>query len=54
VPPNHVWAAARYALPGIAAHESARRGGERLEVPDLGDPPAPPVEYDKPAPARAA
>lgn len=54
VPPNHVWAAARYALPGIVAHESARRGGERLEIPDLGDPPAPPMEYDEPAAARAA
>jgi hypothetical protein len=32
--------AARYALPGIVAHESAVRGGERLAVPDLGAPPA--------------
>ena len=38
--PNHVWQAARYCAPGIVAHESARRGGELLEVPDLGDPPA--------------
>lgn len=35
-PPNDVWAAARYALPGIVAHESAERGGELLAVPDLG------------------
>lgn len=40
LPPNHVWAAARYNLPGITAHESARREGEVLPVPDLGDPPA--------------
>ena len=39
LPPNHVWNAARYALPGITAHESARRDGERLEVPDFGDAP---------------
>ena len=37
--PNHVWAAARYNLPGIIAHESALRGGVQLEVPDLGSPP---------------
>jgi len=46
LPPNHVWAAARYNLPGIVAHESARREGELLDVPDLGEPPAgaPPLE----------
>jgi hypothetical protein len=36
---NQVWDAARYAVPGILAHESAVRGGELLEVPDFGDPP---------------
>ncbi|HRS95748.1 MAG TPA: Gfo/Idh/MocA family oxidoreductase [Candidatus Latescibacteria bacterium] len=39
VPPNNVWQAARYALPGIIAHESAMQGGVLLEVPDCGDPP---------------
>ena len=39
-PPNHVWAAARYLIPGLVAHESALRGGELMAVPDLGDPPA--------------
>jgi hypothetical protein len=39
-PPNNVWMAARYCVPGIVAHESAKRGGELLEVPDFGDPPA--------------
>lgn len=39
-PPNNAWQAARYALPGIVAHESAVRGGELLPVPDLGDPPS--------------
>jgi len=38
LPPVHVWAAARYCLPGIVAHESAKRGGELLEIPDFGDP----------------
>ena len=39
LPPNHVWAAARYNLPGLVAHESAKRGGELVAVPDLGGPP---------------
>ena len=38
-PPNHVWDAARYTIPGIVAHESARQGGILLEVPDCGDAP---------------
>ncbi len=40
LPPNHVWLAARYNAPGIVAHESARRDGERLPIPDFGLPPA--------------
>lgn len=39
LPPNHVWAAARYCIPGIVAHQSAERNGERLAIPDLGGPP---------------
>ncbi|HWI00195.1 MAG TPA: Gfo/Idh/MocA family oxidoreductase [Propionibacteriaceae bacterium] len=39
LPPVNAWKAARFTLPGIAAHESARRGGERLPVPDFGEPP---------------
>ena len=38
-PPNNVWMAARYTVPGIVAHESAVKGGELLPVPDFGDPP---------------
>lgn len=38
LPPVNAWQAARFTLPGVIAHESARRGGERLIVPDLGDP----------------
>jgi predicted dehydrogenase len=38
--PNHVRAAARYTVPGIVAHESAKREGELLKIPDLGGPPA--------------
>lgn len=40
LPPVNAWQAARFTLPGIVAHESALRGGERLPVPDLGDPDA--------------
>jgi len=39
LPPNHVWAAARYNLPGLVAHESALQEGEMKAIPDLGDPP---------------
>ena len=39
LPPNHVWAAARYCIPGLIAHRSAERHGERLDIPDLGNPP---------------
>lgn len=39
VPPNNVWDAARYALPGLLAHESARKGGLLMKVPDFGDAP---------------
>jgi hypothetical protein len=40
LPPNHVWAAARYNIPGIIAHESATRDGELMPIPDFGEPPA--------------
>ena len=39
LPPNNAWDAARYMLPGLAAHESSLLGGTLLPVPDLGDPP---------------
>ncbi len=38
LPPNHVWQAARYNAPGIVAHESAKRDGETMKVPDFGWP----------------
>ena len=38
--PNHVWMAARYNAPGIVAHESSKRGGELMQIPDFGAPPA--------------
>lgn len=38
-PPNNVWDAARYLIPGLIAHESALQGGVQLEVPDFGDAP---------------
>ncbi len=40
LPRNHAWAAGRYNIPGLIAHESAIRGGELMSVPDFGDYPA--------------
>ncbi|WP_298866375.1 Gfo/Idh/MocA family oxidoreductase [uncultured Microbacterium sp.] len=40
LPPVNAWRAARFTLPGVIAHESARRGGERLTIPDMGAPDA--------------
>jgi len=40
LPPNHVWAAARYLNPGFVAHQSANQGGKQLKIPDFGDPPS--------------
>jgi predicted dehydrogenase len=39
LPPNNVWQAARYLLPGLVGHASAMKGGVLLEVPDFGNPP---------------
>lgn len=38
-PPVNAWVAARFTLPGIVAHESALRNGERLPIRDFGDAP---------------
>jgi len=38
-PPNNVWQAARYLVPGLVAHDSAMAGGQLMEVPDFGDGP---------------
>lgn len=38
-PRINVWEAMRYFVPGLLAHESAMRGGERLSIPDFGDAP---------------
>ncbi|MCP2264294.1 Gfo/Idh/MocA family protein [Promicromonospora thailandica] len=40
LPPVNAWVAARFTLPGVVAHESALKGGVRLDIPDLGDAPA--------------
>lgn len=40
LPPVNAWVAARFTLPGIVAHKSALRGGERLAIADFGDAPA--------------
>lgn len=39
LPPVNAWVAARFTLPGIVAHQSALRGGERLPIRDFGDAP---------------
>lgn len=39
-PRINVWEAVRYVAPGLVAHQSAMRDGERLEIPDWGDAPA--------------
>jgi len=36
--PNHVWQAARYAAPGIVAHQSALEEGKLLAIPSFGGP----------------
>lgn len=40
LPPCHIWNSAKWCAPGIVAHESAKRDGENLSVPDFGAPPA--------------
>jgi predicted dehydrogenase len=45
-PMVNAWQAARYTLPGVIAHQSMNRGGERLEIADLGDCPLPVVDLD--------
>ncbi len=37
-PPNNVWQAARYLIPGLIAHQSSVRGGELLPLLDFGNP----------------
>lgn len=38
--PTNIWATARYNIPGLVAHESAKLGGVPMDVPDLGNPPS--------------
>lgn len=40
LPPTNIWQTARYNIPGLIAHQSALAGGQTMDVPDLGDPPA--------------
>jgi predicted dehydrogenase len=39
LPAVNAWEAAKYMAMGVTAHKSALRDGERLDVPDFGDPP---------------
>ncbi len=43
LPPVNAWVAARYTLPGVVAHQSALRHGERLPIPDHGEAPTSPA-----------
>ena len=52
LPPNHVWQAARYNAPGIVAHESARRDGEHMNIPDFGRPPPDRATLDETRPLQ--
>lgn len=52
LPPVNAWTAARFTLPGIIAHESARRDSERLAVPDFGNAPGAASTQERYADAR--
>jgi predicted dehydrogenase len=40
LPPCHAWNSARWNIPGLVAHESAKQDGVKLAIPDYGDAPA--------------
>jgi predicted dehydrogenase len=40
LPPCHAWNSARWNIPGLVAHESAKLDGVKLAIPDCGDVPA--------------
>ncbi len=37
--PTNIWQVARWNIPGLLAHQSALKGGEAIDVIDLGNPP---------------
>ena len=39
MPKVNAWTAARYTIPGLIAHESAKLGGVPLDIPDFGEAP---------------
>ena len=45
--PTNPWAAARYNLPGLIAHQSALNGGTLMDIPDPGDPPGEALSEDR-------
>jgi len=45
--PTNPWAAARYNLPGLIAHQSALNGGTLMDIPDPGDPPGEVLSEDR-------
>ena len=39
MPYVNAWRAARFTIPGLIAHESAKQGGVLMDIPDFGDGP---------------
>ena len=39
IPYVNAWRAARFTIPGLIAHESAKQGGVLLDIPDFGEAP---------------
>ena len=42
----NAWRAARFTIPGLIAHESAKLGGVPLDIPDFGDCPLPSKDFE--------
>jgi predicted dehydrogenase len=46
-PTVSAWEAARYTVPGLIAHQSSLKDGERLVIPDFGNPPGERVDVER-------
>ena len=47
LPYVNAWRAARFTIPGLVAHESAKLGGVPLDIPDFGDAPFEETPFEK-------
>jgi hypothetical protein len=47
LPYVNAWRAARFTIPGLIAHESAKLGGVPLDIPDFGDAPFEETPFEK-------